>query len=133
MDAETFELYSRDVGAIAYAKFSGGTQRDPAMRGAQLAMTRRRRAALGATFTAVDSGRRARRRDRMEPRTRRRDRRERLAIDEAERAWPGCRDAELAYFLRVHGGSRAAIPARTPSTFARSSLLNIRRAALPVL
>jgi len=138
MDAETsrlfaaanaaFGAYAERTGEIAYAMYAGGTLRDPAMRSAILQMTRRRHAALvAASFTTVDAGaEQAAARDWASARTGATDAM-RDPLDAAERAWPAYRDAELAYFLRVNGGSRAAIL----TALARAHGLDIRAVVSP--
>lgn len=108
--------YATKMGAIAYAKYSGGTLRDPAMRAQILAMLRRRHAHITALSTLVPSANRAdvavaeqKAAHALAGARGRADAEMRVAIDDMMKSLAAYRDAEVAFAEHVHPGSREAI------------------------
>jgi hypothetical protein len=113
--AKTYDAYATDVGAIAYARFEGGTMRDPAMRATTLALLRRRHARIaklldvGEIPPAVDVANAESNAERaLENARANADHDVLTAIAKANDAWPAYRDAEIALYENVRAGSRDA-------------------------
>ncbi len=110
------DAYAFKVGAITYARFAGGTMRDPAMRAAILAQMKRRHTRIErlmqsnwiprAPELAIAEENAARAlataRADAEPDTL-------PAINDAVVVWPAYRDAEVAFYESYRPGERSAV------------------------
>ena len=106
------------MGSIAYAKYDGGSLRNPAMQGQIFSMLRARRerlkdvgrktagpADVSAAKSEVTRALEDTRKDAVAAD-------ERTAIDDADRTWSAYRDAELALYERFEPGLRDVILAK---------------------
>lgn len=111
-------VYATKVGAIAYARFSGGSMRDPAMVASILAQLKRRRARIdglvkSSTIPPAPELSRAEANAARALASALADAEADTvaAIDEADAAWPAYREAEVAFYESFHPGARSAVVA----------------------